>query len=134
MVLSLWGAIVTFKPDLQSHNALRSDYAVKIVTKNEPLPASLLKHFYPLKIVDLSVIWTQIVGVQGEHADHLTTTMAQVSLNYFDVYLRAIEWWQSVLSLPYLVKYYPLFWIEYSNSATIFDVTNALIIGFGVSP
>ena len=29
------------------------------------------------KIEDFSWIQTQIVGVEGEHADHLTTTMAQ---------------------------------------------------------
>ena len=30
-----------------------------------------------LKIVDLSGIRTRIVGVEDEHADHLTTTTAQ---------------------------------------------------------
>ena len=29
------------------------------------------------KTVDLSRIWTQSIRVEGKHADHLTTTMAQ---------------------------------------------------------
>ena len=37
---------------------------------------SFQEQFYR-KIVDLSGIWTRIVGVEGEHADHLTTTTAQ---------------------------------------------------------
>ena len=40
----------------------------------------LLKHkFYRKKTVVVSGIRTRIVGVEGEHADHLTTTTAQVS-------------------------------------------------------
>ena len=47
--------------------------------KNGPTPASFcLFSFFSItilqKIVDLSGIWTRIVGVEGEHADHLTTT------------------------------------------------------------
>ena len=37
---------------------------------------SFQKQFYR-KIVDLSGIRTRIVRVEGEHADHLTTTTAQ---------------------------------------------------------
>ena len=28
------------------------------------------------KTVELSEIWTEIIGVEGKHADHLTTTTA----------------------------------------------------------
>ena len=56
-----------------------SDY---FFLKNGPTPASFLfifvlfnNNFYR-KIVDLSGIRTRIVGVEGEHADHLTTTTA----------------------------------------------------------
>ena len=31
---------------------------------------------YRIKSVDFSKIWTRIVRVEGEHADHLTTTTA----------------------------------------------------------
>ena len=40
---------------------------------------SFQKQFYR-KIVDLSRIRTRIVGVEGKHADHLTTTTALCSL------------------------------------------------------
>ena len=33
------------------------------------------------KTVDFNRIRTRIVGIEGEHADHLTTTMAQVLTN-----------------------------------------------------
>ena len=36
------------------------------------------KHFYTIKIFNLGVIRTQIVGVEAEYADHLTTTMAHL--------------------------------------------------------
>ena len=34
------------------------------------------------KIVDFSGIWTRIVGAEGEHAYHLTTTTAHIFLNW----------------------------------------------------
>ena len=41
----------------------------------------LFRHkFYGNKTLDLSGIRTQIVGVEGKHADHLTTTTAQPRL------------------------------------------------------
>ena len=39
----------------------------------------LFKYNFTSKIVDFSGIRTQIVGEEGEHADHLTTTRAQAS-------------------------------------------------------
>ena len=36
----------------------------------------LLKHILQEKTVDFSGTHTQIVGVEGDHADHLTTTTA----------------------------------------------------------
>ena len=46
------------------------------IFKNGPTPASfcLLSFFQTEKNVGLSRIRTRIVGVKGEHADHLTTT------------------------------------------------------------
>ena len=41
----------------------------------------LFKHNYSEKIVGFSGIRTRIVGVEGEHADHLTTTTAQKGFN-----------------------------------------------------
>ena len=35
----------------------------------------LFKQIFTEKTVDISRIRTRIVGVEGEHADHLTTTM-----------------------------------------------------------
>ena len=55
--------------------------------KSGPTPASFLfifvlfKHNYSEKIVGFSGIQTRIVGVEGEHADHLTTTTAQKGFN-----------------------------------------------------
>ena len=41
----------------------------------------LFRHkFYGKKTLDLSVIRTQIVGIEGKHADHLTTTTAHCHL------------------------------------------------------
>ena len=37
------------------------------------------------KIVGISGIWTRIHGVEGEHADHLTTTTAQTLCFIVDV-------------------------------------------------
>ena len=39
---------------------------------------SSFQAFYTIKIFNLSVIRTQIVGVEAEYADHLTTTMAHL--------------------------------------------------------
>ena len=39
----------------------------------------LFKHKLCIKTVGISGIWTRIVGVEGEHADHLTITSAQCS-------------------------------------------------------
>ena len=57
--------------------------------KNGPTPASFLfifvlfKHNLYRKTVGVSGIRTRIVGVEGEHADHLTTTTAlQLSFKY----------------------------------------------------
>ena len=38
----------------------------------------LFKHKFYRKTVGVSGIRTEIIGVEGEHADHLTTTTAQV--------------------------------------------------------
>ena len=46
---------------------------------------SFQQQFYR-KIVDLSGIRTRIVGVEGEHADHLTTTTAQVRALLIEIY------------------------------------------------
>ena len=40
----------------------------------------LFKHNLYRKTVGVSGIRTRIIGVEGEHADHLTTTTAQVGL------------------------------------------------------
>ena len=42
----------------------------------------LFKHNLYRKTVGISGIRTRIVGVEGEHADHLTTTTAQVRLKF----------------------------------------------------
>ena len=36
----------------------------------------VFKQFYRVNFVDFSTIRTWIVGLEGKHADHLTTTMA----------------------------------------------------------
>ena len=41
----------------------------------------LFKHKFYRKTVGVSGIRTRIVGVEGKHADHLTTTTAQVVFN-----------------------------------------------------
>ena len=38
----------------------------------------LFNHKFYRKTVDVSVIGTRIIGVEGEHADDLTTTTAKV--------------------------------------------------------
>ena len=54
----------------------------KTVLVNGPSPASILltfvhfKPFYRIKTVDFSGIQTRIDGVEGKHADHVTTTTA----------------------------------------------------------
>ena len=60
----------------------------------QPRPLFVLFSFFSItilqKIVDLSGIRTRIVGVESEHADHLTTTTAHQKhyLNYiFHSYL-----------------------------------------------
>ena len=62
----------------------------------KPLPhfayfRSFQIHVY-ISIVDVSGIRTQIVGVEGEHADHLTTTMAQVFKVIGDIFLTKVAW------------------------------------------
>ena len=48
----------------------------------QPRPLFVLFSFFSItilqKIVDLSGIRTRIVGVEGQHVDHLTTTTAHV--------------------------------------------------------
>ena len=54
-----------------------------ILKKNGPTPASFFVYFnsvqtqfFTEKTVVVSGIWTRIFGVEGEHANHLTTTTA----------------------------------------------------------
>ena len=54
----------------------------------QPRPLFVLFSFFSItilqKIVDLSGIRTRIVGVESEHADHLTTTTALKIIIYLE--------------------------------------------------
>ena len=70
----------------------------------KPLPhfpyfRSFQIHVY-ISIVDVSGIRTQIVGVEGEHADHLTTTMAQVLKLFVTFFLQKLLEYLATLSYP----------------------------------
>ena len=41
-----------------------------------------VKHKFYKKTVDFSEFWTRIIGVEGKHADHLTTTVAHSALTF----------------------------------------------------
>ena len=47
----------------------------------------LFKHKFYRKTVDVSGIRTLIIGVEGEHADHLITTTAPLSDSYWSNFM-----------------------------------------------
>ena len=49
------------------------------IFENLAIPGIFFVYFRSIKIVDFSQIRTRIVGIEGEHADHLTATMAHTS-------------------------------------------------------
>ena len=57
-----------------------------------------VKHKFYKKTVDFSEFWTRIIGVEGKHADHLTTTTA---LNNIPTYT---TWWAHKLRPHRLVR------------------------------
>ena len=77
--------------------------------KNGPTPASLLfifvfiKHNLYRKTVGVSGIRTRIVGVEGEHADHLTTTTALIP-SILHLYFHPLRT-KSSLSMFYLQSF-----------------------------
>ena len=57
---------------------LKSTPGRKWFLKTMPRPDLFLPIFaFSQHSIDFNVIWTWIVGVEGEHADHSTTTTAQ---------------------------------------------------------
>ena len=87
----------------------------------------LFKQKFYRKIVDVSGIWTWIMGVEGEHADHLTTTTTperlflKTEIPMFCLFLKcpSLAWTQIVqyirgifwkLSVYYDAMYRPHHW------------------------
>ena len=61
------------------------------------------------KIVDFTRIWTQIVGVEGEHDDHLTTTTAQINLSVYlscAIFRSNFLFWY--MSWPLIIAYFQI--------------------------
>ena len=84
------------------------------IFKNRSFPASFLFIFVLFKHKVYSWIWTQIVGIEGEHADHLTTTTAHRELVFALIFRATNQSTQKMFRStdgPWLVENFQLKWL-----------------------